>query len=121
VDAAIPVLADRSHAGRKYELTGPASISVHEVADALTRALGRQVRYVVVPPDAVKESMLGMGSPGWLADLMREYAIAYASGWGDFTTEEVRRLTGHEARSIEQFAREVFVPTLASRRREAAD
>lgn len=43
---------------------------------------------------------------------MRDYSAAYGRGWGDFVTEDVQTLTGHPARTIEQFAREVLAPAL---------
>ena len=37
---------------------------------------------------------------------------AYASGWGDFTTAHVARLTGRAPRSLELFAREILAPAI---------
>jgi uncharacterized protein YbjT (DUF2867 family) len=112
VDSAVQVLADRTYSGRIYTLTGPASITLHTVAKALSDAIGRPVQYAPVPPEAVRDSILKMGGGQWLAEVMRDYARAYAAGWGDYTTDTVHTLTGHGARSIEQFAREVFAPAL---------
>jgi uncharacterized protein YbjT (DUF2867 family) len=95
------------------ELTGPASLTLHEVASAISKAFGREIRYVPVPAEAVGESLRKMGMGDWFAEVMTDYSRAYAEGWGDFTTDNVRRLTGHEARSVEAFAREVLAPSLS--------
>src|SRR5208283_2768799 len=93
-DSAVKALLDRSQAGKTFTLTGPASINLHWAAQAFTAALDRPVKAVAVPPEVV-------------ADRIRK------SGWGDFVTEDVKKLTGHPARSIEQFARELLAPALA--------
>ena len=49
VDVAVKVLTGNGHEGKTYTLTGPASISFHEVAAALSKAVGKQVTYVDVP------------------------------------------------------------------------
>jgi uncharacterized protein YbjT (DUF2867 family) len=111
-DAALAVLADRKHAAKVYELTGPSSIDLYQVAEAFSSALGREIKYVAVPPEAVADSIRQAGWGDWFAEVMKDYSRAYAGGWGDFVTDDVRRLTGHEARSIETFAREVLAPAL---------
>ncbi len=114
-DSAAKALQDRTHAGKTYSLTGPASISWHTAAEAFTAALGRPVKYVPVPPDAVAESIRKLGWGEWAATVMRDYSAAYGGGWGDFVTDDVKKLTGHPARSIEQFAREVLAHALSRR------
>jgi uncharacterized protein YbjT (DUF2867 family) len=114
-DSAAKVLLDRNHAGKTYSLTGPASITWHTVAQVFTTALGRPVKYIPIPSEGVAEAIRKMGWGEWAAGVMRDYSAAYGSGWGDFVTEDVRRLTGHPARSIEQFAREVLAPALSKK------
>jgi len=112
-DSAAKVLLDRSHAGKTYSLTGPASITWHTVAKAFTAVLGRPVKYIPIPSEAVADNIRKIGWGEWAAAVMRDYSAAYGSGWGDFVTEDVQNLTGHPARSIEQFAREVLAPALS--------
>lgn len=96
--------------GQTLELTGPRSVDHHDVAGALARALDREVTYVPVAPEQVGEAMRGMGADEWSAQLVTDYARAYASGWGDAVTDAVQRMTGHPARDLDTFVREVFVP-----------
>ena len=83
-----------------YELSGPESISFHDVAGILSEVTGRPISYVPISPDDVKASLLSMGLGEWMADLLREYSEAYGEGWGDLVTGNVERLTGHPARSF---------------------
>ena len=106
VDVAAKVLTEAGHEGKIYDLTGPESISAQDMAGALSKALGKEVKYVDVPLEAAREAMLGMGMSEWLADANNEYFKALSEGLGDFTTNEVEEITGHPARSYETFARD---------------
>jgi uncharacterized protein YbjT (DUF2867 family) len=103
-EVAAKVLTEEGHEGQTYSLTGPASISYHDVAAALSKVLGKEVDYVDVPLDAAKESMMEMGFSEWVADGFIEYAKALREGYGDLTTDDFERLTGHQATSYEKFA-----------------
>jgi uncharacterized protein YbjT (DUF2867 family) len=103
-EVAAKVLTEEGHEGKTYTLTGPASISYYDVAAALSEALDKEVVYVEVPLDAARGAMVGEGFPEWLADAVIEWAEAFREGYGDFTTEDVERLTGHPATSYEKFA-----------------
>lgn len=106
VDVAVDaLLSSGGHEGRTYTLTGPTSISMHDVAIALTRALGREVKYVDVPVQAGVDSLIGMGMPRFMADTFGELFVNFANGGADRATDDVERVTGHPARSIDDFAR----------------
>ena len=105
-DAAAKVLTTAGHEGKTYELTGPASISFHDVAATLSRVLGKEVIYVDVPLEAAKESMVGMGIPEWFADGLNEFFDIFSKGGGDAVTDDLRELVGHSPRSFETFARD---------------
>ncbi|MEO3889990.1 SDR family oxidoreductase [Nonomuraea sp. B5E05] len=96
---------DRHH-GQTYTLTGPRSLTFDEVAEALSRALGRPIAYQPVSDDAKRETLLGYGVPRWIVDMLQEYAQAYVSGWGDVTTDAVATITGRPPRDIADFARD---------------
>ncbi|MEV4217409.1 MULTISPECIES: SDR family oxidoreductase [unclassified Nonomuraea] len=99
------VLADPSaHRGRTYTLTGPESISLREAASRLTPVYGTPIGYEPVSPEGAYEAMLGAGLREWDAAVNTEYARAYASGWGDYTTEDFAGVVGRPARSFEEFA-----------------
>ena len=119
VNVAVKVLTEDGHEGKTYTLTGPASISFHDVAAALSKALGKQVNYVNVPLEAGRQAMISMGLPKWTADAFGEYMTAFSEGYGDFTTPDVEKVTGHPARSYETFARD-FAKAFGTKVPEAA-
>lgn len=63
----------------------------------------------------VEQSLLGMGMGDWFPGVMRDYSQAYSEGWGDYATDDVERMTGHPARSIETFAQEILAPAMGVR------
>jgi uncharacterized protein YbjT (DUF2867 family) len=106
VDAALAVLTGEGHVGKSYILTGPQAISFYDVADTFSNVLGKQVKYVNVPGQAAFESMVGMGVPEWIAKGYTELMQGFSQGFASQTTDNVATLTGHPARSFEQFARD---------------
>ena len=106
VDVAVTVLTEDGHEAKEYALTGPASISFHDVAAGLSEALGKQIDYVNVPVEAAREGMVSMGFPEWMADAMGEYTTAFSQGYGDFITDDVQLTTGNPARKFGDFARD---------------
>lgn len=114
-DTAVQALIDSRWDGGTYDLTGPQSISGHDVAEVLSAELSRKVRYVSIAPEAAADLVRSMGGNEWQAEATRGYFSAYASGWGDFTTDWVPKISGHAARPFSQFAREVMVPALKLR------
>jgi uncharacterized protein YbjT (DUF2867 family) len=119
-DAAVIAATTDMHDGSTFELTGPASIDYHAVASAIGRGLGREIGYVAVPPAAAGEAMRRFGADEWTVGVVRDYCTAYSSGWGDFTTDHVARITGRALRSVDDFVRDVLAPAAAHPRAATA-
>lgn len=114
VDCTVNSVLSDSFDNQIVNLTGPESITFHQAASALHAALGTPVQYIPVPPEAVEQSLRDMGMGEWFASVMRDYSRAYSENWGNITTGDVERLSGHPARPFETFAREVMAPAVAS-------
>jgi len=112
--AAAVVLANPTpHIGRFYDLTGPQSMTMAQYADEFSRALGRTIQYVDVPPQI------------WEARLrearMPEHVIAHLITMGELNrdnrydrmNDSFRQLVGRAPISAAEFARRhaaVFTP-----------
>ncbi|MGD2049308.1 MAG: SDR family oxidoreductase [Chloroflexota bacterium] len=106
VDSAAAVLTGTGHEEKNYILTGPEAVSFHDVADAFSDVLDKEVSYVNVPHEAAFQSMVSMGMPEWIAKGYGELMDGFSEGFADRPTDNVATLTGHPARSIEQFAQD---------------
>lgn len=96
-DAAVVVLRDpTAHAGRTYDLTGPAALTLAEVAQALTAA-GRPARYVAETVDEAYASRAGTGAPDWQLRAWVSTYTAVAAGEMARVTGDVAALTGRPA------------------------
>jgi uncharacterized protein YbjT (DUF2867 family) len=105
-DAAAVALTQPGHEGRAYELTGPEDLSFYDMAREIGAAIGRDVKYVPVSDEQARQSLLAAGIPAWNVEGMLELMRATRDGWMAGATGEVRRLTGHPARTFAAFARE---------------
>jgi uncharacterized protein YbjT (DUF2867 family) len=113
VDCAEESVMSESSDNKTFTLTGPESISFHEIAERLSRIMGRAVRYVPVFPEWVEQSIRAMGRGGWYGGVMADLCRAYSENWGDVMTGDVALITGHQPRSFDVFAREVLLPALS--------
>ena len=86
-----------------YQITGPAALSGKEMARHFSEALGREVRYVDLPPEQFKQGLVGAGIPEWLADDLVILNQIFAAGHGTAVSATVREVTGRPARGLAQF------------------
>jgi uncharacterized protein YbjT (DUF2867 family) len=84
-----------------YEVTGPQALSYADVAARLSASLGRPVRYVDAPDDAVRDALLGFGLDPWFAGALVGLYQEYRRGYGSEVTDTVERLTGRPPRSLD--------------------
>jgi len=96
----------KEHEGRAYTLSGPESLTFEQVAAKLSAAAGKPIRYVDPPESEYRQSLIGVGIPGPYADALIELCRYYAAGKASRVTTAVRDVTGREARSFDQFAKE---------------
>ena len=91
------------HIGHVYELTGPNSVDMSELAAAFSRALDRPVSYVDVPLDRWLAGLSRMGLPPHTEQHVATMAQLHRDNRYDRTADGVERVTGIPPRSIESF------------------
>jgi uncharacterized protein YbjT (DUF2867 family) len=85
---AAKVLVESGHEGKRYDLTGGESLSNHEIAEIFSKALGRKISYVNIPPAKAAEAMTGSGMPAWLVTLLLElFAFGAAGNLADVSAD----------------------------------
>jgi uncharacterized protein YbjT (DUF2867 family) len=96
------------HAGKTYTLTGPAAVSMAQVAAAIGEALGKPVTYVPVPVAAAVDSLTKLGLDDYNQVALRDYFTSYSRGWKSEVTTAVKDITGTAPRGIGELARAYF-------------
>ncbi|MFC9628866.1 NmrA family NAD(P)-binding protein [Streptomyces mirabilis] len=92
------------HIGHVYELTGPRTVDMNEMAEEFSRALGRPVSYVDVPLDRWRTEVLSQaGLPPHTEQHIATMARLHRENRYDRTSDDVERVTGGPARTIEAF------------------
>jgi uncharacterized protein YbjT (DUF2867 family) len=84
-EAAAVVLTEPGHLGATYELAGPEALSQTEVAEILSRQLGRPVRAEVIPLDAWERNARASGTGEYqVATLLKMFRYYDLHGfWGN--------------------------------------
>jgi uncharacterized protein YbjT (DUF2867 family) len=103
---AATALTTPAHAGKAYVLTGPEALSYPDVAERLSRILGRAVIYQDMPLEAMRQRLLASGMPAWHVDVQVDFSTALSAGHAAIVTNTVEAVTGMPARTFEQFIRE---------------
>jgi uncharacterized protein YbjT (DUF2867 family) len=104
VEVAAKVLVDAGHEGKTYRLTGPQANSMAEIAEQLTAATGKAVRYVNVPPEDAKRAQLAAGFPPYLADALAELFAERRVGKEAQVYPDTAAILGRPAADFASFA-----------------
>src|SRR5258708_24120312 len=101
-EVAAKALTEPGHEGKIYPLTGPEALSMAEVAEKLSTATGKPIRYVNVPPDEARNAQLAAGVPPYRADALAELFAERRKGkesrvWPDIEGIRRRRATTFDA------------------------
>jgi uncharacterized protein YbjT (DUF2867 family) len=91
------------HVGRIYELTGPRSLDMHEMAREYSAALNRDITYVEISPDDWQRQMTSAGLPEHLTRHLLTMAELNRAGRYDRMADGVERITGRPPMSVRDF------------------
>lgn len=64
------LLQDGGHEGHRLHATGPESLTMAEVADRVSQAIGKHVRYVPISPEQRRQALIAHGVPAQIADAL---------------------------------------------------
>jgi len=105
------------HAGKRYRPTGPALLSVSDMAEILSRVLGRKVRRIDLPWRMFVKAARSANIGDFLVSNLRYYVEDHKQGafaWGAPTTG-VLEVTGRPADDFETTARRYTAQPAAQR------
>ncbi|GGF55491.1 NAD(P)-dependent oxidoreductase [Marmoricola endophyticus] len=102
-DVAAAVLSDApAHAGATYSLTGPEALTLAEATARMTQLLGRPYSYREETLEEAYASRRRWTDEQWQLDAWVSTYTAIADGECARVTDDVRRVTGHDARTLEE-------------------
>jgi uncharacterized protein YbjT (DUF2867 family) len=91
------------HVGQVYELTGPRALDMTEMAEEFSRALDRPVSYVNVPLGRWQAELAKAGLPSHTEQHIATMGRLHQENRYDRVSDDVGRLTGIPAQTIEGF------------------
>ena len=105
-DALDAVLRDpAAHEGRTYELSGPQALTLDEVAATCRRVSGLPYAYERETVEQAWASRAAYGAPDWQVEAWVSTYLAIAAGEMATVSDDVERLTGRPATTLEQVLR----------------
>jgi uncharacterized protein YbjT (DUF2867 family) len=103
-DVAVAALTSAQHDNKIYSLTGPEALTFTDMARQLSKALGRAITFVDVPPEAMRVALADLGFPAWQADgLLEEFAM-YRRGEAAEIEPGMHEALGRAPGSFDEFA-----------------
>lgn len=94
-----------SHVGKVYELTGPKSQNMDDMAKEFSKALNREIRYVDIPEDEWEKELKQSNIPAHVTNHFRtQLKLQRADRYNRFT-DDVEKVTGEKATSVESWVR----------------
>jgi uncharacterized protein YbjT (DUF2867 family) len=103
---AVAALTTADHNGHVYTLTGPEALTYDQMADHLSKALGRAIRHVSLPPADLRAAMLAEGMPESIADRMLDLERYFREDRASTITGDVRRAIGRDPKRFTDYLRD---------------
>ena len=103
---ALKALTESGHTGKAYTLSGPEPLTYDQIAAKLAKATGREIQYVNLPDDQLKQGMTAAGIPAYYADLLLDLNRHYREGRAAKVTSDVNRVAGRDPISFDRYARD---------------
>ena len=98
------VLADpSSHVGKTYALCGPIELSQQEIADAISKVVGRRIVYSPTTLEQYREHLKKYDLPEFTIQHFIEVAIDYQNGLFEGKDGVIGQVTGQAPQTIEAF------------------
>jgi uncharacterized protein YbjT (DUF2867 family) len=99
---AAAALTKPGHDGKIYTITGPEALSNSEIAGKLSRAVGKEIKYVAISDNDFRKALAG--APEGVVTALLDLMHYYISGKAARVTNDIERVTGKKPITFDQFA-----------------
>jgi uncharacterized protein YbjT (DUF2867 family) len=103
--AAFALLHTPGHESKCYDMTGPEALSMTEIAEQISLAIGKTVRYVNISQAERKQALLAAGVPPYFADALDVQANERRIGAESVVHPETHAVLGVHPTTFAEFAR----------------
>jgi uncharacterized protein YbjT (DUF2867 family) len=105
-DVAVAALTEDGHAGQIYELTGPRLLTMEEAVGEISRATGREIRFVPVTLEEYEAVLAEADVPPEFLSFLTYLFGEVLDGRNASLTDGVRRAVGREPKDFADYARD---------------
>jgi uncharacterized protein YbjT (DUF2867 family) len=105
-DVAVAALTDDRHIGELYELTGPRLLTFAEAVLEISRAVGREIRYVPISTEDFAAAAAEQGVPSDVVEMLSFIFGEVLDGRNAHLADGVQRALGREPRNFSDYARD---------------
>jgi uncharacterized protein YbjT (DUF2867 family) len=105
-DVVTAALTDAKHRNQLYEVTGPRLLTFAEAVAELSKATGREIRYVPISADEFASALAETGMPQKEVAEFVDLFTMVLDGRSEYLTDGVERALGREPRDFSDFARD---------------
>jgi uncharacterized protein YbjT (DUF2867 family) len=103
---AVAALTTDGHENKAYYVTGPQAFSMVEVAQEISRVIGRKVNYHTISAKEERKQLLVKGMPEWHVELIQQFRLALNTGMASTVGFTAEWFTGRKARTLTDLIRE---------------
>ncbi len=103
---AVTALTEPNSEGKVYTLSGPEALTYGELANELSKVLGRLIRHISLSPLDLKNGMLTEGMSEEIADRMLDLERYYREGQASLITGDIKQVTGRDPTPFAQYVRD---------------
>ena len=103
-EVAATVLTGSGHEGKIYPLTGPEALNMSEVAERLSVATGKRIKYINITPEEAKSANLAAGMPPYMAEGLYELFAERRKGKEAQVSSVIPTIFGWQATRFDEFA-----------------
>lgn len=96
------------HRNKIYEITSAETYSFNDIASMLSSITGKEIKYVDLPVETLKENIVKLGMPERVAELMSSIAESMKAGEFDFIDPALENLLGRKPVSLEKFLKQKY-------------
>jgi NAD(P)H dehydrogenase (quinone) len=103
------VLSDlTNHKNKVYEITSGKAYSFTDIAEMISAITGKEIKYVDVPVQVLKENIVKAGMPNEAAEMMAGIADSMKVGEFSFTESTLENLLGRKPVDLKEFLQSIY-------------